>query len=90
MKLSTIVSVSKRRRFTAEQWVSTFWMKHRRLVVRRDEGLLREWVITPSIDTFSVSSWKLPLPELVEVTCQRDDWMDSLSCRKVEGAFAFV
>jgi hypothetical protein len=22
-------------------------MKHRRLVVRRDEGLLREWVITP-------------------------------------------
>ena len=30
MKLSTIVSVSKRRRFTAEQWVSTFRMKHRR------------------------------------------------------------
>ena len=55
MKLSAIVSVSKRRRFTAEQWVY-FWMKHRRLVVRRDEGFLREWVITPSIDTFSVSS----------------------------------
>lgn len=46
-KLSTIVSVSKRRRFTAEQWVSTFRMKHRKLVVRRDKGILREWVITP-------------------------------------------
>ena len=34
-KLSTIVSVSKRRRFTAEKWVSTLRMQHRRLASLR-------------------------------------------------------
>lgn len=46
--LKDMISVSKRRRFRAELWVSTFRFKHRKLVIRRDRGLFREIVITPA------------------------------------------
>jgi hypothetical protein len=46
--LKDMISVSKRRRFLAELWVSTFRFKHRKLVIRRDRGLFREIVITPA------------------------------------------
>ena len=47
IKLSTIVSVSKRRRYRAELWLSTWQVSHRKLVIRRDRGWFRELVITP-------------------------------------------
>lgn len=47
IKLSTIVSVSKRRRYRAELWLSTWQVSHRKLVIRRDRGWFREMVITP-------------------------------------------
>ena len=46
--LKDMPSVSKRRRFRAELWVSTFRFKHRKLVIRRERGLFREIVITPA------------------------------------------
>jgi hypothetical protein len=48
LALKDMISVSKRRRFRAELWVSTFRFKHRKLVIRRDRGLFREIVITPA------------------------------------------
>jgi len=45
--LKDMTSVSKRRRFRAEHWISTFRLKHRKLVIRRDRGWFREIVITP-------------------------------------------
>lgn len=46
--LHDMTSVSKRRRYRAELWVNTFRFKHRKLVIRRDKGLFREIVITPT------------------------------------------
>lgn len=46
--LRDMTSVSKRRRFRAELWVSTLRFKHRKLVIRRERGLFREIVITPT------------------------------------------
>ena len=48
LALRHMTSVSKRRRFRAELWVNTFRFKHRKLVIRRDRGLFREIVITPT------------------------------------------
>lgn len=42
-----MTSISKRRRFRAEFWISTPSLKHRKLVIRRDRGMFKELVITP-------------------------------------------
>lgn len=48
IRLSDIESVSKRRKRWAENWRNTWRPRHRRLVIRRKTGLLKEFVITPA------------------------------------------
>ena len=47
LKLSDIESISKRRKFRAENWANTWRPRHRILVLRRRSGLRKDFIITP-------------------------------------------
>jgi hypothetical protein len=48
LRLRNIDSVSKRRKFTSENWSNTWRPRHRILVIRKRSGLRKDFVITPA------------------------------------------
>lgn len=48
LKLRDIDSISKRRKFPAENWANTWRPRHRILVIRRRSGLRKDFIITPT------------------------------------------
>lgn len=47
LPLDNIESISKRRKFTAENWANTWRPRHRILVLRKRRGWRRDFIITP-------------------------------------------
>ena len=47
VSIQNIESVSKRRKFAAENWANTWRPRHRILVIRKRTGMRRDFVITP-------------------------------------------
>lgn len=48
LRLVEIESISKRRKFRAENWANTWRSRHRILVIRKHSGLRKDFVITPA------------------------------------------
>ncbi|MBT5704806.1 MAG: hypothetical protein HOI66_00705 [Verrucomicrobia bacterium] len=48
LRLKDIDSISKRRKFTSENWSNTWRPRHRILVIRKRSGLRKDFVITPT------------------------------------------
>ncbi len=47
IRIQDIESVSKRRKFSSENWANTWRPRHRILVIRKRTGIRRDFVITP-------------------------------------------